>query len=291
MQRFASQTPDLAVGLGLKPQHAVAAIAQPTSDGLWFEVHAENHMVAGGPRLSWLRAVADRFPVSIHGVGLSIAGPAPLDMVHIKRLKALIDAIQPALVSEHMAWCYDGQVYYPDLFAPTRTTVLLEHVCQRINTIQSVLGRSIALENATHYRSDIQHQLTEADFWSEVLTRTQCKLLFDVNNALLSAHNLQQPAEEALDWLKSIAPSSVAQLHLAGYVSDPLLGDVLRIDNHGSPIAPETWAAYEQVLAYLGPVPTLIEWDNHVPEFDVLMQSRAQAMVHWRRASQELSCV
>lgn len=272
----------LSVGLGLKPQHVASALATNGDDGLWFEVHAENHMVAGGPRLAWLRMVAESFPVSIHGVGMSIAGPAPLDLNHLDRLAHLVQEIQPALVSEHMAWSFDGHTYYPDLFAPTRTPQLLTHVCARIDAIQQRLGRRIAIENATEYAHDAGHRLDEATFWHALLERTGCAMLLDVNNALLSAHNLGLSPEHAMDWMLALPVDAISEIHLAGYSADPLLGDALRIDSHGSAVADETWSAYATVLQHLGPVPTLIEWDNDVPPFDVLMAHRTRAMSLWQ---------
>lgn len=279
-------TRDLSVGLGLKLQHLDAALAQDPSDGLWFEVHAENHMVAGGPRLACLHAVAQDFALSIHGVGLSIAGPAPLDDQHLQRLCRLVQAVQPTLVSEHMAWSFDGQTYFPDLLAPTRTDELLDHVCRRIDHIQQQLGQRIAIENATHYHADPGHHLSEDQFWSRLVRRTGCGVLLDINNALLSAHNLGLPSDQALAWVAALPPEAVTEIHLAGYHSDPEWGDALRIDHHGSAVAPETWAAYAQALSALGPVPTLIEWDNHVPDFECLMAQRAHGLALWQQAQE-----
>lgn len=282
----AVDTRAMSVGVGLKLQHLNEALAHDASDGLWFEVHAENHMVDGGPRLACLHAVAQRFPLSIHGVGLSIAGPAPLDEQHLQRLCRLVQALQPQLVSEHMAWSFDGQTYFPDLLAPTRTTELLDHVCRRIDRIQEQLGRRIAIENATHYSKDPGHTLSEAQFWSRLVARTGCAVLLDINNALLSAHNLGLPEDEALSWLAALPQQAVTEIHLAGYLSDPEWGDALRIDHHGRHVAPETWAAYAQALRALGPVPTLIEWDNDVPDFQSLMAQRAHGLALWQHAQE-----
>ena len=289
MKRHQTGTAPLSVGLGLKPQHVASALDLDASDGLWFEVHAENHMVAGGPRLAWLKTIAAHFPVSIHGVGLSIAGPAPLDTQHLARLATLVDIIQPALVSEHMAWSFDGHTYYPDLFAPARTPALLDHVCARIDTIQQRLGRAVAVENATEYAVDPEHQLDEATFWCRLTERTGCHMLLDINNALLSAHNLGHSPQHAMDWMLSLPTGAIKEIHLAGYSSDPVLGDVLRIDSHGSAVAQETWLAYAAILRAFGPIPSLIEWDNDVPGFEVLMAERARGLALWQAAASRLS--
>ena len=266
-------TADLTAGLGLKPQHYDAALAC-RADGLWFEVHPENYLVAGGPRLAWLEAIRARHPVSLHGVALSLAADAAPDTAHLARLAALADRIQPALVSEHLAWSTWRGAYQPDLLPFPRTTEALQRVAENVARAQDVLDRRIAIENPAHYLRIEGHTWDEIDFLAELVRRTECGLLLDVNNVYVGACNLGYSAEAYLD---DFPGAAVMEIHLAGHTPDPKLGRALLVDSHDAPVAPEVWELYERLLARIGPRPTLIERDDKLPEFAALLAERNRA--------------
>ncbi len=260
-------------GLGLKPRHFDEALAAP-ADGLWFEVHPENYMVAGGPRLAWLEAIRARHPLALHGVALSLAADAPPDEAHLARLAALVDRFEPALVSEHLAWSTWQGAYRPDLLPFPRTTEALTRIAANVERAQDALGRRIALENPSHYLVIDGHDWDEIDFLETLARRTGCALLLDVNNVFVSARNLGLSAEAYID---AFPGALVAEIHLAGHTADPSLGAALLVDSHDAPVDPAVWALYERLIARIGPRPTLIERDDNLPAFDVLMDERARA--------------
>jgi len=260
-------------GLGLKPEHAEAACLA-RADGLWFEVHAENHLVDGGPRLAWLEAVRAHHPVSLHGVSLSLAGHEPPDAAHLAQLAALVQRLQPALVSEHLAWNRLGGHHAPDLLPFPRTHEALHRTSDNIDRVQNALRRRIAIENPSHYLHLQGHDWDEPDFLQELVRRTGCGLLVDVNNVFVSAHNI---GTHALDALDRVPADAVMEIHLAGHHEDPALGEGLLIDGHDAPVAEPVWHLYERLIERIGPRPTLIERDGNVPAFDVLMAERDRA--------------
>jgi uncharacterized protein (UPF0276 family) len=264
----------LSAGLSLKPQHFDAAL-EARSDGLWFEVHPENYMVAGGPRLAWLQRVRAGHPLSLHGVSLSLAGDAPPDAQHLQGLAALVQRIEPALVSEHLAWSRAEGAYFADLLPFPRTGEALRRVAANIAQTQDVLGRRIAVENPSHYLRIEGHEWDEIDFLAELARRTGCGLLLDVNNVHVSASNL---GYSATDYLDRFPAAAVMEVHLAGHSADPALGDGLLIDSHDAPVAPPVWALYRRLIERIGARPTLIERDGNVPDFDELMAERMQAL-------------
>jgi uncharacterized protein (UPF0276 family) len=264
-------------GIGLKPQHFDAVLAS-RAPGLWCEVHPENYFVDGGPRLAWLEAVRARHPLSLHGVAMSLAGATPPDEQHLQRLAQLVRRMQPALVSEHLAWSsWQGQ-YFPDLLPFPRTGEALRRVAGHIDRVQDVLGRRIALENPSHYLQLPGHEWEEIDFLTELARRSGCGLLLDVNNAFVSARNLVQSAD---DYIDRFPADAVMEIHLAGHTQDPNLGDALLIDSHDAPVAPEVWALYRRLIERIGPRPTLLERDGKLPAFGELMAERdmAQALL------------
>jgi uncharacterized protein (UPF0276 family) len=265
------------VGIGLKAQHFEDAMAQAANGpavGLWFEVHAENYMVAGGPRLAMLEAVRARRPLSLHGVGLSLASPELPEAEHLAGLKRLTDRFEPFLVSEHLAWSRLGDRCMPDLLPFPRTSEALRHICCNIDHAQSTLGRAILIENPSHYLALDGHGWSEPEFLGEIAHRTGCGLLLDLNNVHVSSANLGFSASE---YLASFPAHVVTEIHLAGAVSDARLD--LLIDNHGSQVAEPVWSLFDEFLARHGARPTLIERDRDVPPFAELILERRRAAV------------
>ena len=263
----------LGAGLGLKPEHFEAAHACRTG-GMWFEVHAENYMVDGGPRLAWLERIRRRHPVSLHGVALSLAADAPPEPAHLERLAALVDRFEPALVSEHMAWNVWRGAYRPDLLPVPRTRASLQRLVDNIDRVQRRLKRRIALENPSHYLRFEAHEYGEVAFLVEVARRSGCALLLDVNNVFVSACNLGEPATAYVD---AVPPELVAEVHLAGHREDPTHGAALLIDSHDTAVSHAVWALYSRLIERIGPRPTLIERDGNVPAFGELLREAAQA--------------
>jgi uncharacterized protein (UPF0276 family) len=213
-------TPVASAGLGLKPEHYADALAAP-ADGLWFEVHPENYMVDGGPRLSSLEAIRARHPLALHGVALSLAADDEPDRSHLGRLAALVRRYEPALVSEHLAWSTWQGAYRPDLLPFPRTTEALARIAANIGRAQDALQRSIAIESPAHYVAIAGHEWDEIDFLAELVRRTGCTLLLDVNNVFVAARNMGFAAESYLD---AFPAEPVAEIHLAGHSVDPSLG-------------------------------------------------------------------
>jgi uncharacterized protein (UPF0276 family) len=265
--------PLLSAGVGLKPQHFWQALACSAA-GLWFEVHPENYMVDGGPRLAWLEAIRGSHPLSLHGVALSLAAATDPDGRHLDRLAALVDRFEPALVSEHLAWSTWGGAYRPDLLPVPRTVEALERVVANIGRTQDRLRRRIALENPSHYLAFDEHQFGEVEFLVEVARRSGCALLLDVNNVFVSASNLGYDAARAID---AVPAELIAEVHLAGHSADPVHGPRLLIDSHDAPVSDAVWALYERLIDRIGPRPTLVERDENVPSFDQLMAERGRA--------------
>lgn len=263
----------LSAGLGLKPQHFDAA-RDCRADGLWFEVHPENYMVEGGPRLTWLEAIRARHALSLHGVALSLAADTEPDPVHLARFKRLVDRFEPALVSEHLAWSMWGGAYHPDLLPFPRTVEALVRISANVGRAQDTLKRRIAIENPSHYLRFDGHEFNEIEFLTELARRTGCALLLDVNNVFVSARNLDCDPGSYLDAFPAVF---VEEIHLAGHSLDPNLGEALLIDSHDASVAPQVWALYERLIARIGPRPTLIERDGNVPAFAELLAERDQA--------------
>jgi hypothetical protein len=254
-------------GVGFKPAHFqdIIAAAQPIG---FFEVHAENYMGAGGRPHAQLAALRERYALSVHGVGLSIGSMQPLDGDHLARLIVLCDRYAPESFSEHLAWSSHDGIYFHDLLPLPYTRQTLARVAEHIDEVQMALGREMLLENPSTYVSLTESAMPEVDFLGEVSERTGCGLLLDVNNVFVSAQN---HGIEPLLYLESFPLDRVKEIHLGGHdegVDDA--GAPLLIDSHGSPIATAVWALYAQVVARAGAIPTLIEWDNNVPEWRTL---------------------
>ena len=264
---------DPTAGLGFKPIHFEEALAAPAA-GLWFEVHPENYMVEGGPRLAMLQALREARSLSLHGVGLSLAGAGDPDRAHIARLKRLADRFEPFLVSEHLAWSVQDGRYFPDLLPFPRTTEALLRIGRNIDIVQSALGRQILIENPSLYVALDGHDWSETDFLKQLVKRTGCGLLIDVNNVAVSAANL---GFDPYAYLDALPFGAIGEIHLAGHRPDPELGDALLIDSHDAPVDERVWALYDYLIALAGPRPTLIERDGNLPPFAELMAERDRA--------------
>ena len=270
----------LTAGLSLKPEYYDDALSSRAGacEGLWFEVHPENYMVAGGPRLQWLERIRREHPLSLHGVGLSIGGEGPLSQAHLARLAVLIERYQPQSFSEHLAWSSHGPVFLNDLLPLAYDDATLKRVCEHVDQVQTTLKRPMLLENPSTYLQFQRSTLDETDFIREVIRRTGCGLLLDVNNVYVSCINHQQ---DPLAYLDALPLHAVGEIHLAGFAEDSdSLGDRLLIDDHGAPIDNAVWQLYQQALQRTGPVATLIERDNDVPAFSVLHAEARQAERH-----------
>lgn len=266
----------LQAGIGFKPQHfdALRVDAAPPA---FVEVHAENYMGAGGPAHAQLSTLRERLPLSVHGVGLSIGGHAPLDPVHLARLKTLIDRYQPAAFSEHLAWStHDGR-FFNDLLPLRYDAATLDLVCEHIDQVQVRLGRRMLLENPSTYLEFEDSSYSEPQFLSEIVRRTGCALLLDVNNVYVSCHNHRH---DPVEYVAGLPLRAVRQIHLAGHAQErDATGEQLLIDDHGSPVSTAVWALYRHVIAQTGPVPTLVEWDTHVPAYATLREQARLAQV------------
>ncbi len=276
---------NITAGLGLKPQHFDAALAN-TDAGMWFEVHPENYLVDGGPRRTLLECIRARHPVSLHGVSLSLAADVAPDQAHLARLAALADQIEPVLVSEHLAWSAWRGMYLPDLLPFPRTQAALSRIASNIACTQDALGRRIAIENPSHYIAIEGHDWDEIGFLTELTRRTGCGLLLDVNNVYVSANNQGYSAEAYID---AFPAEAVMEIHLAGHSLDPELGQGLLIDSHDAPVASEVWRLYARWIARSGPRPTLVERDEQIPSFADLLAERRKA--HALLCNTELACV
>jgi len=261
-------------GVGYKPQHFQALIEAPGAVG-WLEIHAENYMGDGGRPLAQLRALSDRFAMSVHGVGLSIGGEGALDEDHLARLKHLCDWLRPASFSEHLAWSTHGDAYFNDLLPLPYTAATLTRVCDHIDRVQEVLARPMLLENPSTYLAFTESTMDEVTFLSEIARRTGCGLLLDVNNVFVSATN---QGWDPVAYVDAFPLDKVGEIHLGGHDEDEdEHGAPLLIDSHGREVVDPVWALYAHTLARGGARPTLIEWDNNVPDFPALEAEAARA--------------
>lgn len=269
-------------GAGFKPAHFADIVGGDGSAG-FFEVHAENYMGAGGPPHARLNKLRTDYPLSIHGVGLSIGGPGPLNADHLARLRALCDRYQPALFSEHLAWSSHTSGYLNDLLALPYTNETLAIVCRHIDEVQDALARPVLLENPSTYVSFTASDWDEASFIAEVWRRTGCGLLLDVNNVHVSAVN---HGWDPVAYVDRLPLDAVGEIHLAGHAKAiDGAGDSFLIDDHGAPVHHAVWALYRHVLEKTGPLPTLIEWDTDVPAWQVLVAEVERADSYLRQVS------
>jgi uncharacterized protein (UPF0276 family) len=261
-------------GVGYKPQHFASILYDPAPVE-WLEIHAENYMGDGGRPLAQLRHLAERFPLSVHGVGLSIGGAGPLDRGHLARLKHLCDWLNPASFSEHLAWSTHDGVYLNDLLPLPYTAATVARVADHVDHVQQVLGRRMLLENPSSYLAFAETEMSEVDFLTEIARRTGCGLLLDVNNVFISATNL---GFAPMEYITAFPLDLVGEIHLGGHDPDQDdTGAPLLIDSHGRAVADPVWSLYAAAIAQGGTKPTLIEWDNDVPDWPVLVQEAARA--------------
>jgi uncharacterized protein (UPF0276 family) len=272
-------------GVGLKPQHYADILSGAPAIG-WFEIHAENYMGEGGPPHRYLTAIRERYPLSLHGVGLSIGADRALDRDHLRRLRRLVDRYEPGLFSEHLAWSTHDSVFFGDLLPLPYTGATLRRVADHIDEVQETIGRRMLLENPSSYLAFLDSPMSELDFLAEVARRTGCGLLLDVNNIQVSATNL---AFDPFAYVDSFPLHLVGEIHLAGYApeTDALSGTPLLIDAHDRPVAPEVIVLYERVIARAGRVPTLVEWDNAVPDWPTLHAEAVRVDAVLGRAADE----
>ncbi|MFO1057513.1 MAG: DUF692 domain-containing protein [Dongiaceae bacterium] len=259
-------------GIGLRfPHHQAVRESRPRVG--WLEVHSENYLGGGAP-LRQLEALRRDYPVSLHGVGLSLGSAGPLDADHLRRIVALARRIEPGLVSEHLAWSVTGGVYFNDLLPLPYTEEALAVMAGHVDAVQEALGRTILVENPSTYLQFVEPAMGETEFLAALVARTGCGLLLDVNNVAVSAGNHGQ---DAVAYLAAVPADAVGEIHLAGHSVKDIDGVTLRIDDHGSAVAPAVWSLYETALARLGPRPTLIEWDSNIPALPVLLAEAAAA--------------
>jgi uncharacterized protein len=270
------------VGVGFKAEHLPDIQENPAALG-FFEVHAENYMGAGGRPHAQLTLLRRDYAISIHGVGLSIGSAGPLNAAHLTRLKRLCDQYQPESFSEHLAWSSHNDGYLNDLLPLPYTTETLAAVCDHIDEVQTVLGRQMLLENPSTYVQFMQSTMSETAFLTEVVERTGCGLLLDVNNVFVSSTNHHMDARA---YLADFPLHAVGEVHLGGHTEEDLPSGPLLIDAHGTPVAEPVWTLYAELMARIGARPTLVEWDNDIPSFAVLMAEAARAhhILHGRDA-------
>ena len=262
-----------APGLGFKSRHFDAIRASRPPVGFW-EVHAENYMGAGGRPHAQLAALREGWPLSVHGVGLGIGGPGRLDTGHLGRLRALCDRHAPASVSEHLAWSSHEGAFLNDLLPLPYTAETLALVRDHVDEAQAALGRTILLENPATYVTFAQSTIPEAEFLAAVARATGCGLLLDVSNVVVSACN---HGTDPLAYLDAFPLAAVGEIHLGGFAEEATPEGPLLVDDHGSAVAGPAWDLYAAVIARTGPLPTLIEWDNDVPDLGTLLAEAATA--------------
>lgn len=260
-------------GIGLRADHYDAVLETQPPVG-WLEVHSENYFGAGGKPLKVLERIRADYPLSLHGVGLSVGSTDPLDQRHLTALKNLIRRFEPALVSEHLSWgSVDGR-HLNDLLPLPYTEEALDHFSERVIAVQDVLGRQILIENPSSYLHYVESVIPEWEFLAEVAGRSGCGVLLDVNNIYVSARN---HGFDASAYLRAIPLALVQEIHLAGFVVNRFDDGEILIDTHSQPVCPAVWALYRQAVQRFGPVPTLIEWDTDLPALAVLVAEAQQA--------------
>lgn len=279
--RFSPAPLPAKAGAGLKAEH-ISEILETKADVGFFEIHAENYMGAGGAPHAQLRTIREEYPISLHGVGMSIGGPSDLNKDHLARFKRLVEIYEPGMVSEHLAWSTHTDVFYNDLLPVPYTNETLANIVDHVDEMQTVLGRQVLIENPSTYVAFAESTWTEVDFMAEIAKRSGCGLLFDVNNVYISAKNHGLSAE---DYIDAYPLNKVQEIHLAGHETETDdAGNDLLIDTHDREVAADVWTLFERTLSHTGKVPSLIEWDNEVPQWSVLKSEIDLTQTHLDRA-------
>jgi uncharacterized protein (UPF0276 family) len=260
-------------GIGLRAPHHEDIVRERPLVG-WVEAHSENYFADGGWQLEKLARVRELYPLSLHGVGLSLGSVDPLDTDHLGKLRRLVAWSQPALVSEHLSWGSFEGTYLNDLLPLPYTDEALRHMIQRVGQLQDFLGRQVLIENISSYLQFTHSQLPEWQFLANLASETGCGLLLDVNNIYVSACN---HGFDPLHYLAALPRAAVQEIHLAGHSVNHHEGRDIRIDTHSTPVCPEVWELYRRALQWFGPLPTLIEWDTDIPELPVLVAEAHKA--------------
>jgi uncharacterized protein len=268
----AMQPMPVKAGIGLRAPHMAEVSARQPAVG-WLEVHAENYM-GFGPAFRALERLRGDYPLSLHGVGLSLGAAGGIDDGHLARLKRLADSLDPFLVSEHLAWCDTGGVYLNDLMPLPCTEESLDVMAEHVDIVQSRLGRCILVENPSAYLRYRHSPIPEAEFLAALAARTGCRLLCDVNNIYVSSRNLDF---DPLAYLAALPPAAIGEIHLAGHAANVVGDHTILIDDHGSAVSNEVWALQGDALRRFGRRPTLVEWDSQLPALDILLAEAAKA--------------
>jgi hypothetical protein len=262
-------------GIGLRTPHCERFLDPNTAPpSAWLEVHAENYFDRGGIRHKMLCAIAERYPISVHGVALSLGSPEGIDSEHLDRLALLVAEVNACLVSEHLAWSRAGEVYYNDLLPLPLTEETLDVVSKNVERTQHRMGRTILVENPSSYLQFEQSTMSEATFLARLAERTGCGLLLDVNNLFISSANVGVDPGE---WLSVVPSNLIGEIHLAGHEQGGTADHPMLIDTHRAAVTDEVWALYATVLRRIGPRPTMIEWDSDVPPLETLLEEATRA--------------
>ena len=282
LMQFEQQPIPVAAGVGLRAPH-ISRVVEERPKVPWFEVHSENYFGAGGAMHSTLGKIRADYPVSLHGVGLSLGSADPLDLAHLAKLQGLVERYQPSLVSDHICWGAIGGIHLNDLLPLPYSEEALTLMVSRVQQVQDALKREFLVENVSTYLTFRHDEMPESTFVAELVRRSGCGLLLDVNNVYVNSVNHGFDAHE---YLRAMPHDSVREIHLAGFLRKDELPVPLLIDSHSRPVADDVWLLYRQALELCGPQPTLIEWDDDIPELEVLLAeaARAEEILHAQRA-------
>lgn len=261
------------VGVGLRSQHYETVLNSHPQVG-WFEVHSENYFSEGGKPFDYLQKIGCEYPLSFHGVGLSLGSADGIDKAHLLKLKKLIGIFSPCLVSEHLSWSSVGGIYAHDLLPLPYTEESLEIVTAHINQAQNTLNRQILIENVSAYLQFSHSTIPEYEFMNALAQRTHCGLLLDINNLYVNSRNHGWNIKIYLD---AIQAHHIKEIHLAGFVENQLQSGSILIDSHSQPVSTFVWDLYSETIRRFGPLPTLIEWDQNLPDFSILLSEAAKA--------------
>jgi uncharacterized protein (UPF0276 family) len=259
-------------GVGLRGPH-VQEVLDRRPDIAWLEVHPENYM-SDPPALAMLERVREHYPLSLHGVSLSPGSAASIDNRHLKRLRSLVEQLEPFLVSEHLSWSRTDGAHLNDLLPLPYTEEALETMVTHVDQVQTALGRSILVENPSSYLRFRHSTIGEAEFLTELVRQTGCGVLLDVNNLYVSAHNVGVIVPE---YFAALPTTAIGEIHLAGHATNRIGDEAILIDDHGSKVPDGVWALYADVIQHCGYRPTLVEWDNNLPTLATLVGEAAHA--------------